>query len=177
MRPLYIVILALIILFIGACTSDQELIVRNNSVADAWVRLDQGSERYVRPQSTTSYNISSPQTVNLQYHGRHILPGNIIIDMNVSGNQNLSLEPNCGSLRLHNASDKQIVSLKVTSSGTYNWSENLLKHSLYPAEFEFFSLSPGFYDLRIQERNNDYYYITAQEISIDKTTNHVFNGI
>lgn len=176
MKRLYISILALTMLFISACFSDQELIVRNNSAADAWVKIDHGSKRYIRPQSTTSFSISSPQIVNLQYHGHHILPGNIHVDMNVSGNQYLSLEPNCGALRLHNASNMQIASLKVTQSGLYNWSENLLDHTLYPGEYEISSLSTGFYDLKIQDRHNSYYYITAKQISIDSTTNHVFSG-
>ena len=172
-----IVILALMMLVISACFSDQELVVRNNSTADAWVRLNNGSERYIQPQSTTSYNISSPQTANLQYHGRHILPGNILVDMEVTGSQYLTLEPNCGALRLHNASDKQITSFKVTQAGNNNWSQNLLKRSLYSQEYEFFSLSPGYYDLKIQDRQNNYFYITAQQISIDYTTNHTFSGL
>ncbi|MCB5261804.1 MAG: hypothetical protein LHW64_10720 [Candidatus Cloacimonetes bacterium] len=177
MRTFYIVILALMMLFISACFPDQELVVRNNSTADAWVRLNTGSERYVRPQSSTSFSISSPQMANLQYHGRHILPGNILVDMEVTGSQYLSLEPNCGALRLHNASNLQIFSLRVTQAGNNNWSQNLLKDSLYPQEFDFFSLSPGYYDLKIQDRQNNYYYITAKQISIDSTTNHIFSGL
>lgn len=164
-------------LFISACFADQELVVRNNSVADAWARIDNNSERYIRPQSSTSFSISSPQAINLQYHGRHILPGNIHVDMDVTGSQYLSLEPNCGALRLHNGSNRQIVSLKVTKSGNDSWSANLLKRTLYPGDYEFFSLSPGYYDLRIQDQNNNYYYVTAQRIDIDSTTNHIFSGL
>lgn len=177
MRSLSIVMLALVMLIISACFQEQELVVRNNSTADAWVRLNNGSERYVLPQSTTSYSISSPQTANLQYHGRHILPGNILVDMEVTGSQYLSLEPNCGALRLHNASDKRISSFKVTQAGNNNWSQNLLKHELSSGEYEFFSLSTGFYDLKIQDQQNNYYYITAQEIRVDYTTNHTFSGL
>lgn len=177
MRPLSIVMLALMMLVISACFSDQELVVRNNSTADAWVRINNGSERYIQPQSTTSYSISSPQTANLQYHGRHILPGNILVDMEVTGSQYLSLEPNCGALKLHNASDRQITSLKVAQAGNNNWSQNLLKRPLYPQEYEFFSLSAGYYDLKIQDRQNNYFYITAQQISIDYTTNYTFQEL
>jgi len=176
MKRLYISILALMMLFISACFSDTELVVRNNSVADAWVKIDNGSERYIRPQSSSSFSISTPQTVNLQYHGLHILPGNIMVDMTASGNQYLSLEPNCGALRLHNASNRQIISLKVTQSGNNNWSQNLLKHTMQPSEYEFFSLNTGFYDHKIQDYHHNYYYITAKQISIDSTTNHVFSG-
>ena len=177
MRTLTIVILALMMLIIGACSQEQELVVRNNSTADAWVRLNNGSERYVRPQSTTSFSINSPQMANLQYHGLHILPGNILVDMEVTGSQYLTLEPNCGALKLLNASSKQIKSLKVTQAGTNNWSQNLLKRALSPQNFEYFSLSPGFYDLKIQDQQNNYFYITAKQISIDITTNHNFSGL
>jgi hypothetical protein len=175
-RYLFILILALIMLVISACFSDLELIVKNNTTADAWVRLDGGYERYIRAQGSISLSVSSPRVVNLQYRGRHLLPGNIYVDMDISGVRHLNLEPNCGALRVHNSAMTDIRSLSISESGTYNWSANLLDHYLSLGEYDFFSLSPGYYDLRIRDQHNNYYYATALHITLDNTRNYTFTG-
>ncbi len=177
MKKLLILILALFMLVIGACFSELELIVKNNTTSDAWVRLDNGNERYIRPQGSISIGISSERVVNLSYHGWHLLPGNIYVDMDASALKHISLEPNCGALRLFNSSSSDIYTLSFAEASTYHWSENLLQAYLRPGEYECFSLPPGYYDLRIRDGNNVYYYVTAKHITLDNTSTYTFSGL
>jgi len=153
MRILFLSLLALMMLFIGACFSDAEIIVKNNS---------------------TILRVSSPRMANLSYSGRHILPGNIQIEVQGMSTQHVSLEPNCGSLRLQNSGPREIRSLQVSEAGNNSWSENLLDSYISTGQYEYFSLSRGFYDLRIRDSHNNYFYMTAIPIDIDHTTSRSF---
>lgn len=163
-------------LIIGACFYDQEIIIKNDSTADAWISTESGSERYIRPQGSIRLAVSSPGIVNLRYWGRHILPGNIMVETEGSGSRHVSLQPNCGALRLHNSGSLEIRALQIAPASTYDWSANLLDRDLRTGEHEFFSLSPGYYDLRIRDRHNNYFYVTALSIKLDITSNHIFSG-
>jgi len=169
-------LMALMMLFISACFSDAEIAVKNNSSEEAWVRLDYGSRRYINPGKTLYLPSSSFQVVNLSYEGVHILAGDIQIELDSSGTRHVSLEANCGSLRLHNSSLREIRSLQIAPAGTNSYSANLLDFFLRTGESDVFRLSPGFYDLRIRDDHNNVYYLTAIPIVLDQRSSRVFTA-
>lgn len=169
-------LMALMMLFIGACYSDAEIAVKNNSSEEAWVRLDYDSKRFISPGNTIYISVSYPRVVNLSYEGLHILPGDIQIELNTAGTRFVSLEANCGSLNLYNSSPREIRFLYVASAGTNSYSGNLLDHYLQTGDNFVCSLNPGYYDLRIRDDHNNIYYLTAVPIEIDKQTTRIFTA-
>lgn len=170
-------LMALMMLFIGACFHESELVIKNNSTGEAWVEVN-GRDLYaIRPLGSTRLSYPSPRTLQIIYWGHHILPGEIAVDMNVSGGNHLSLQPNCGALRVHNSSNKEMRELRFSPAGQNNWSVNLLTTFLTTGDFVFISRTAGYYDIRIRDQHNNYFYVSAQHIELDKTKNFIFSGL
>lgn len=176
MYKVLITILALIMLFIGACFHDSELMVKNSSNAEAWFTIEGGQVRYLPAQGSTSVQYPSPRTLVIEYAGYHILSGSIMMDMNLSDGGYLSLEPSCGALKFYNSSGSDIRELRISPSSQNNWSHNLLQYYLPKHSSEIISLKSGFYDLKIRDSSNCYHYVSAQEILLDTTKSYVFTG-
>lgn len=177
MKRITLILMALMMLIIGACFHESVLEVRNNSSAEAWVSVENGPEYHIPAKGSSTLSYPSPRTMLIHYHGHHILPGQIFIDMNVAGGNYMSLEPNCGALRLQNSSDRDIGEIRVSPAGQNTWGENVLQTDLEAHEDFHIRLSPGFYDLRIKDRHGNIFYISAQEIVLDLTRTYLFSGI
>ncbi|HQQ67713.1 MAG TPA: hypothetical protein PLX77_02675 [Candidatus Cloacimonadota bacterium] len=162
------IIMALVMLFIGACFSESELQVTNNSMADAWVRVGTGSERHIPAKQTRSINVSGPYTIALNYRGHHILPGTIYIDLSLGTGQSVSLEPNCGALQIRNISNRNVLAVYLSPAGSGNWGENVLEHSLESNTVQCISLEPDHYDLKLRDQNSNFYYFTGISILLDQ---------
>jgi hypothetical protein len=177
MRKITMSLMALMILFIGACFHESELVIKNNSTADAWIRVEYGKERYIPPQRSITLSYPSPRTLNIEYQGYHILPGNILLDMNVAGGNHLSLQPNCGAVRIYNSSERVIRDIRVSIAGQNAWGENVLDMDLPPSQYHYISLSPGYYDLKMIDHHFNYYYVSAYHIRNDFTGYYSFSGL
>lgn len=168
-------LMALVMLFIGACFSDAELIVKNNSTGDAWVRIDSGYERFIPAMSRRTIGVSGTHTVALHYRGDHILRGVIYVDMSYGGGQNLTLEPNCGALRIRNSSNRSIRGAYLTRSGSNQWGGNILDGHLQSGTSETISLNPDLWDLKIEDQHYNFYYYSGLSVSLDQTRLLSFN--
>lgn len=162
-------------LFISACFADYELLIKNNSTGDAWYRIDSGYERFLPAMSTRSVSISTASTVALHYRGDHILPNTLYVDMSLGGGQNVSLEPNCGALRIRNSSTNTIRAAYLTRSGNNHWSGNILDAEVASGTSQAISLNPDLWDLKIQDRYYNFYYYSGLRISLDQSRVVSFN--
>ncbi|MCB5268002.1 MAG: hypothetical protein LHW46_07845 [Candidatus Cloacimonetes bacterium] len=175
MIRILICLTALMMLFIGACFSENELVVKNNSTGEAWIRIDSGAERYIPPGSTRSFGVSGPNDVAILYHGDHIWPGVLYVDMNLGGGQSVTLEPNCGALRLRNTSTRSIREAYLSQAGTNDWGSNILQSNLPGGSSRLLSLNPAYWDLKIQDQHFNYYYYTGLLVQQDQTRQLSFN--
>jgi len=164
-------------LFVSACFHESEVIIKNNSAGEAWVEINNKDLYAIRPMGSTRLNYPSPGTIDIRYWGHHILPGTLVLDMNSSGGDHLTLQPNCGALRVHNSSTLEMRELRFSPAGQNNWSVNLLTTFLNTGDFVFISRPPGYYDLRIRDHHNNYYYVSAQHIELDKTRGFIYTGV
>lgn len=162
-------------LFISACFSEYELIVKNNSSGDAWICIDGGDDRFIPAMTTRSFSVSGPYTIALHYQGVHIWPGVISVDLSQGGGQSITLEPSCGALRLSNRSSGSIRSVWITASGNGYWGANILDGNLPAGASHTISLDPGNWDLKIQDQHYNYYYYPGLSVQLDQTRVVSFN--
>ncbi len=142
MRTISMSLLALMMLFIGACFHESEVIIKNNSAAEAWVEVN-GKDQYAFVPGVDPVDLSLAQNAGYQILGTSILPGTIALDMNLAGGDHLSLEPNCGAIRFHNSSSLEMRELRLSPAGQNNWSVNLLPTFLSTGDHIHISRAPG----------------------------------
>lgn len=162
------IIMALVMLFISACFTESELEVKNNSMADAWVRVGSGAERHIPAKQTRSISVSGPYTIALNYRGYHILPGTIYVDLSQGAGQSVSLEPNCGALKIRNLTNRRVIAAYLSSAGSGDWGEDILDQALESGTVQSLSAEPGHYDLKLRDQNSNYYYFTGISIILDQ---------
>lgn len=177
MRTISMSLLALMMLFIGACFHEFEVIIKNNSAAEAWVEVNGKDQYAIRPGGSTRLTYPSPRTLDIRYWGHHILPGTIALDMNLAGGDHLSLEPNCGAIRFHNSSSLEMRELRLSPAGQNNWSVNLLPTFLSTGDHIHISRTSGSYDVKIRDQHNNYFYASSRTVNMDETTNYIFTGL
>lgn len=176
MKHLAIFLLALVMLIISACFSDAELVLKNGSSADAWVKVDNNPETYIRPQGRHTFYVSSPRTVKLEYHGHHIMPNILHVDIDTSSGENVNLVPNCGALRIYNSGFRDVRAVYISPAGQNNWGQDQLSGFIVSGAYEYFRLNPGLWDVKLKDENNNFFYYAGLNISLDSTFNLYFNG-
>jgi hypothetical protein len=166
--------MALVMLTISACFSDTELRIKNNTTAQAWVSINGTEPVYINSKRTHSAYVSSPQVVKLEYNGYHLFENTQHIDMTDGNSATFSLEPTAGAMKIHNSSVREVRSVNFSPANQNNWGADLLSGVLQTGQNQTFSLTPGFWDVKIRDSHNNYYYYPNQEIILDRTRELIF---
>lgn len=172
-----LILMALIMLLISACFSDIELRIRNNTTAQAWVSINGGEAIYINPKRTHSAYFGSSQIVKLEYNGYHMFENTEHIDLTNGNSATVSLEPNAGAIKIHNSSVREARAIYFSPANQNNWGADLLSGVLQTGQNQTFSLTPGFWDVKIRDSHNNYYYYPNQEIILDRTRDLIFFAI
>jgi len=128
------------------------LIIGNDTNSEAWYTINQGNVEYLFAGDLGSVSfgdISFPIQIDLFYTGYHVFSNNIELTIYPYNTQEFNITANAGAFKLENNSLSDIEQVYIAPVDDQYWGENVLYSILEPNESAYWTVEPGWWDVRI----------------------------
>ncbi|KQC07709.1 MAG: hypothetical protein APR54_05670 [Candidatus Cloacimonas sp. SDB] len=159
--------------------SNSILIVSNETNSDAWYTVDSGELNYLfsGEQDGISFgDLNSTIQINLFYSGYHVFSQNIELTIYPFNTQDYEINADAGAAKLINNSLSDIVEVYIAPAEDPYWGENLLGSILEPEVSAYWTVEPGWWDIRVVDEWGAYNDFLDNYISLDNTVFFTFRS-
>ncbi|HRY84072.1 MAG TPA: hypothetical protein P5533_05515 [Candidatus Cloacimonadota bacterium] len=175
-KLLIIVALVAFALIISSCTTRGEIRVRNYSTTDIIVDIDYTGGMIVGPNRQYSEYFGDSRSVHVSYSGIYLFDGYTDIYIEPGDLEILTLNSDGGAVQLVNNSPFTIDHLYLATSSASQWGPDDLTGQLAPGGSILWTASPGNWDLKIVNNQDDEFFVYGIHVDMDETDTVLFDG-
>ncbi len=166
--------------YFSLSSSNSFLEIRNDTSSDAWYTIDSGDPGFLFSGETDVISfgeIGFSTDVDLFYTGYHVFSNYTQITMYPSTTEEFEIQPDAGAIKLENTSLSDITEVYIASQDDPYWGENLLNSLLEPGESAFWTVEPGWWDIRIIDEWDAAEDFLGNYIILDETEIITFRSV
>jgi len=148
------------------------LLIRNQTSSEAWFRINDGNTEYLsvgQLESIAFGDLTFPVQVNLFYTGYHVFSNTTELTVYPFNTQEFEIVPDAGAIKLENNSLSDIVDVYIAPVDDQYWGGNVLDLILEPAESAFWTVEPGWWDVRIVDEWGASFDFLNNYVALDGT--------
>ena len=168
-------LVALTLLF-ASCTTRGEIRVRNYSTTDVTVEIDYSGDVIIAPTRQHSEYFGDSRSVHVSYDGIYLFDGYTDIYIEPGDLEVLTLHSDGGAIQLVNNSPFTIDHIYLATESASQWGSDDLNGQLAPGGSVLWTASPGNWDLKIVNNQDDEFFVYGIHVDMDETDSVLFDG-
>lgn len=168
--------LVLVSLLLASCMTEGELRIRNRSTTDVTVSLDYNSEKTIRPNEDYSRFYTSNKDVEVRYNGLYVFSTYLVKYVEPGTVNTVTITSDGGAIRVINSSNRTISEVYLSPSNSSTWGPDDLEGDIAPGESVSWTVTEGFWDIRIRNNLNQDYEYYSKMVYKDSTYTQNFEG-
>lgn len=178
-----IVVLALILV---GCTDTGTLRIDNETNNDVWFKLDGGSQvtleynYYYTKDWTLAVSIfgNEEKDVDIDYNGYHLFSGQTSRTVKPGSTTRFRIYADGGGIKINNNSSAfTITHVYISPSTSPVWGNDQLGYdTIGPQSWRSWTVSPGYWDIKVRDNYGDEFTSFDNYISLDQTTQFNYTG-
>jgi len=148
------------------------LVITNETNSEAWFSIGNGNLNYLFPDESSSVSfgdLGAPETIDLFYTGYHVFSQNIGLTIYPYQFEEFYINADAGAIKLKNHSLSNLTEVYIAPSEDQYWGENRLYSILEPEEIAWWTVEPGWWDVRIVDEWGFFIDFLDFYIALDET--------
>lgn len=159
-----------------SCTTRGEIRVRNYSSTDIVAEIDYSGDVIIAPSRSHSEFFGDSRSVRVSYDGIYLFDGYSDIYIEPGDLEVLTLHSDGGAVQLVNNSPFTIDRIYLATESATQWGADDLEGSLPPGGSVLWTASPGNWDLKIVNNQDDEFFVYGIHVDMDVTDTVLFDG-
>ncbi len=190
MKKIIFALFISVLLLLAACSKNKEteLIVKNNTSAKVWVRVNNSENRDTilsNTSKTYSWLLKSggltgaeEKSVKLDYNGYTVFQNDTTLTLSAGDIIAYNINADGGCIKIINDSeDFTIMEVYISPSDSLYWGDNLLDNkTIAPQDSVSWTCSPDIWDIKVVDDFGDSFTSMNNRIEIDQIYRYVYTG-
>jgi hypothetical protein len=160
-------------------SNNSVLVIRNETSSAAWYSINSGDPGYLDSGEIDGISfgdLNFATQIDLFYTGYHVFSNNIELTIYPFNTQDFEINADAGAIRLDNNSLSDIVEVYIAPEDDVYWGNNVLASILEPEESAYWTVEPGWWDIRVIDEWGAHYDFLNNYISLDNTDIFTFRS-